>query len=126
MKVKDLSVSYRTFKGDVTAVQDFSMTLEKGESLGLVGESGCGKTTVMKSLIRLLSDNGFISGGEVLVDGKDLVPMSYEELREVRWRKIALINQAAMNAFNPVYTIGDQICEVITVQGGMTKKDALV
>lgn len=100
MKVKDLSVSYRTFKGDVTAVQDFSMTLEKGESLGLVGE--------------------------VLVDGKDLVPMSYEELREVRWRKIALINQAAMNAFNPVYTIGDQICEVITVQGGMTKKDALV
>lgn len=124
LEVRNLSVEYGTSKGTVEAIDNVSFSLRKGESLGIVGESGCGKSTVMKSLLRLLPENGQISNGQVLFEDQDLARLEYKDLRRVRWKEIALINQAAMNAFNPVYRIGDQIMEVMTVQGNMSKKEA--
>ena len=104
---------YQTRKGDVSAVDGVSFDLKRGESLGLVGESGCGKTSIAFSLMRLLPDNGIIKDGYILVEGKDVVAMDYSELLRVRWSQIAMVFQAAMNALNPVYTVGDQIIEAM-------------
>lgn len=124
LEVKNLSVEYMTSKGPVKAIDGVSFSIERGEALGIVGESGCGKSTILKSLLRLLPENGVISEGQVLFDGLDLVQLDQEGLRDVRWKKIALINQAAMNAFNPVYRVGEQILEVMTIQGGLSRKEA--
>jgi oligopeptide/dipeptide ABC transporter ATP-binding protein len=96
------------------AVEDVSFTLERGEALGLVGESGCGKTTAMLSLLRLLPAAGRIVAGQVLFDGEDMLSLSPAEFRERRWRDMAMVFQGAMNALNPVRTIGDQVREAIT------------
>jgi peptide/nickel transport system ATP-binding protein len=113
LEVKDLVVHYRTKKGDVDAVDKVSFTLDRGESLGLVGESGCGKTTLALALMRLLPENGFIRGGQILFQGVDLLKLSEKEMQQVRWKGIAMIFQAAMNALNPVYKVGNQIIEAI-------------
>jgi peptide/nickel transport system ATP-binding protein len=113
LSVYNLVMHYQTRKGDVSAVDGVSFDLERGESLGLVGESGCGKTSIAFSLMRLLPDNGNIKDGYILLGGKDVVAMHYSELLQVRWKQIAMIFQAAMNALNPVYTIGDQIIEAM-------------
>ena len=89
------------------------LALFKGESFGLLGESGCGKTSVAMSLMKLQSDNGFIDSGEILIDGKDVVPLSEKELREVRWKDISIVFQGAMNAWNPVIKVGEQIREAL-------------
>ena len=124
LRVCNLSLEYKTGNGLLRAITDVSFSLEKGVTLGVVGESGCGKSTLIKAIIGLIPENGRISAGQVLFDGQDLVPMNYNQLRAVRWRRIALINQAAMNAFNPVHRVGDQIVEVMTVQGGMSKAES--
>ncbi|MCL4868716.1 MAG: ABC transporter ATP-binding protein [Anaerolineae bacterium] len=95
------------------ALTDISFTLREGEVLGVVGESGCGKTTLMLSLLRLLPSSGRITSGEVLFMGRDLLSLSEAEMAEVRWKNIAMIFQGAMNALNPVHTIGRQIGEAI-------------
>jgi peptide/nickel transport system ATP-binding protein len=95
------------------AVEDLSFALREGEILGLVGESGCGKTTLMLSLMRLLPAAGRIVAGEIDFMGRDLLSMTEREIADVRWKGIAMIFQGAMNALNPVRTIGDQIAEVI-------------
>lgn len=104
---------YVTRRGRVPAVQDFTLSLQRGESLGIVGESGSGKTSVAISIIRLLPDNARIGGGHIYLDGTDLLALPESRMREIRWRRIAMIFQAAMNSWNPVYTVGDQIVEVI-------------
>jgi len=109
---------YTTRKGDVSAVDNVSFDLEKGQSLGLVGESGCGKTSIAFALMRLLPENGLIKDGYIMLDGKDVVAMDYSELLKVRWRKMAMVFQAAMNAFNPVYTIAQQITEALELHLG--------
>ena len=113
LDVSHLTMYYRTKMGDVHAVDDVSFSVEPGEAIGLVGESGCGKTSVAMSLMKLLPDNARIVGGSILFDGVDLVPLPEEEVRKIRWKGISMVFQAAMNSLNPVYRVGDQIIEAI-------------
>ncbi|MFQ6030575.1 MAG: ABC transporter ATP-binding protein [Dehalococcoidia bacterium] len=117
LEVEDLTMHYQTRQGEVKAVDGVSFTLERGHSLGLVGESGCGKTSVAATLMKLLPDNARLIGGHIRLDGHDLVPMDDEEIRRFRWQRIAMVFQAAMNALDPVYRVGDQIIEAIETHG---------
>ena len=113
LEVENLSVGYQTRKGYLHAVEGVSFSLESGKSLGFVGESGCGKTTLGMALMGLLPPNGFVREGQIRFEGEDLLQKSDEEMRDIRWREIAMIFQAAMNALNPVHRIRDQIAEAI-------------
>jgi oligopeptide/dipeptide ABC transporter ATP-binding protein len=109
LDVKDLRVNYRTPRGPVRAVNGVSFFLRPGERLGLVGESGSGKTTTALSLMRLIQSPAEIEGGQVLLDGIDLLSLSEEEMRRARFAEIALIPQGAMNSLNPVMKVGEQL-----------------
>lgn len=122
--VEDLHVRYRVGEAELHAVDGIGFELRPGDSLGLVGESGCGKTTVLKAILRLLPSNAIIQGG-VLLDDEDVLAMSSKRLREVRWTKLSLITQSAMNSLDPVYRIGDQIAESITAHIDVDKREAL-
>ncbi len=125
LEVKNLKMYYSTMRGDVRAVDDVSFSLERGESLGLAGESGCGKTSVALTLMKLYPSNAKILSGEVLLDGVNILAMSDEEIRhEVRWKRISMVPQAAMNALNPVFTIKDQIVEAIVTHEDVPEKEA--
>lgn len=113
LKVVDLALRYSTRQGEVKAIQDVSFDLARGQSLGLVGESGCGKTSLANCLMRLLPDNARLVGGQVFLDGQDLLSLSEEEIRKVRWRRISMVFQAAMNSLDPVYKVGEQVVEAI-------------
>lgn len=125
LEVKNLDIDYMTKEGPLKAVSDISFTLEEGERLGLVGESGCGKTTLAKCIMKLLPSNGVISKGEMIFKGDDLVPKTAEEIRKLRWKEISMIAQSAMNALNPVYRVGDQIVEAIQAHVSMSYDDAM-
>lgn len=113
LEVKNLYMNYETLDGQVAAVQDVSFSISKGESFGLVGESGCGKTSVAMSLLKLQADNGSIDSGSIIIDGTDIVPLGEKQLRSIRWNKISIIFQGAMNSWNPVIKIGEQIREAL-------------
>ncbi|MBN1440027.1 MAG: ABC transporter ATP-binding protein [Anaerolineales bacterium] len=113
LAVENLSVRYAVRGGEAAAVDGVSFALRRGEVLGLAGESGCGKTTLALSLLKLLPENGRISGGRVLFDGEDLVPLSEEAIRPLRGRRMAVIFQGAMNSLHPVYKVTDQIREAL-------------
>jgi oligopeptide/dipeptide ABC transporter ATP-binding protein len=113
LDVRDLRVSYHTAAGPVRAVNGVSFFLRPGERLGLVGESGSGKTTTALSLMRLLQESAVIEGGEVLLDGVDLLRLSEEDMRLARFADIALIPQGAMNSLNPMMKIGEQLRDTI-------------
>ena len=113
LQVKDLTMHYQTRQGTVKAVDGISFELVRGEVLGLVGESGCGKTSIAVALMKLLPDNALIVKGQVLLDGQDLMTMDDTTLRKYRWRRISMIFQAAMNSLDPVHRVGDQIIEAI-------------
>jgi len=104
---------YTTRAGDVSAVDNVSFAMKKGEAMGLVGESGCGKTSVAATLLRLLPENAQIKTGQIFLNGTELIGLSEEEMRKVRWRRISMVFQAAMNSLNPVYTVGDQVIEAL-------------
>ena len=106
-------MSYKTIDGEVEAVKKVSFSVKEGESFGIVGESGCGKTSVAMSLLQLQADNGKITNGEIIFDGKNIVGLSESELREVRWSGISIVFQGAMNSWNPVVKIGEQIREAM-------------
>jgi oligopeptide/dipeptide ABC transporter ATP-binding protein len=125
LAVRDLRVVYETRQGPVRAVDGVSFDIGDGEHFGLVGESGCGKTTLAKSLLRLLPSNGRISNGEIRFRGDDVVTMDDETLRRLRWREIAMIPQSAMGALDPVYRVGDQLAEAILVHERTTSAEAL-
>jgi oligopeptide/dipeptide ABC transporter ATP-binding protein len=114
LQVKNLRVHYETPRGDVIAVNGINFNLFRGETLGLVGESGCGKTTAAMGILRLVQPPGRIVGGQVLVNGIDMVKLNEAELRNVRWRQAALIPQGAMNSLNPIMRVRDQIGDGIT------------
>lgn len=124
LEVKRLSVHYNTYDGDVRAVDGADLVVPRGRSLGLIGESGCGKSSMAQSMMRLLRPPGRIVGGQVLLDGDDLLTKSEKQMESIRWRKVALVPQGAMNSLNPVYTIGQQICEAITVHEKVTGREA--
>jgi len=126
LSVENLTTYYRTLRGYVRAVENVSFNLEKGEAMGLAGESGCGKTTVALSILKLLPFNGEIVKGHIYFKGNDIIGMEETELREnVRWKGISLIFQGAMNALNPVYTVEHQIVEAIRLhEKNVSKKEA--
>jgi len=126
LKVKNLSVGYHTRKGFLKSVQGISFALDQGKSLGFVGESGCGKTTIGMALMGLLPDNASVTNGEILFEDQDLLKMSKKEIQQIRWKKIAMIFQAAMNALNPVHRVSDQIAEAILAHDAdISKKTAM-
>jgi len=115
LEVENLTIDYYGRTGTVTAVEDVSFSLEKGRSLGIVGESGCGKTTLGMALLRLLPENGVLRKGSIRFDGQDVPSLSPKDLRAFRWKRISMIFQAAMNALNPVHRVGDQVAEAIRI-----------
>src|SRR3989338_9506258 len=123
LDVKNLRTYFGTAAGSVKAVDDVSFSIEKGESVGLVGESGCGKSVLSLSLMRLVPHHGKIIGGEILFNGENLLDFSKDEIRKVRGKKIAMIFQEPMTSLNPVFTIGDQIAEAILLHEGGTKPE---
>ncbi len=124
LQVEHLTTNYRTMRGWVRAAEDVSFEVEKGEAMGLVGESGCGKTTIALSLLKLLPSAGRIRNGRILFNGRDLVKMKDREIRKIRWKGIAIIFQGSMNALNPVFKISDQIIEAIKVhEPNISKSD---
>jgi peptide/nickel transport system ATP-binding protein len=104
---------YTTRKGEVSAVDDVSFDIHEGEAIGLVGESGCGKTSIAISLLKLLPENARILNGQINLNGTDLVTLSERQMQQVRWKRISMVFQAAMNALDPVYKVGDQIIEAL-------------
>ncbi len=121
LSIRDLSVDYLTPRGPVRAVDRVSLDIGPGEVFGLAGESGSGKSTAAMAALRLLPAPAVITGGQVLFRGQDLLAMDERELRALRWRKIALVFQSAMNALNPVLTIGEQISDVIVAHEGVSQ-----
>ena len=113
LKVDKLNMHYETLAGNVSAVRDVSFELKEGQSFGLVGESGCGKTSVAMSLLQLQADNAKISSGSIKLDDEELVTKNEKELRKIRWKGISIVFQGAMNSWNPVVKIGEQIREAI-------------
>lgn len=113
LEVHDLSVHYFTPGGAVIAANEINLYVKAGEIVGLVGESGCGKTTVAMSILQMVSAPGRIVGGEVRIEGRDIVNLPERELRKIRWRKLALIPQGAMNSLNPVIKIKEQMEDAI-------------
>jgi peptide/nickel transport system permease protein len=125
LEVRNFSINYLSEEGTaLRAVEDVSFSLKKGTILGLVGESGCGKTTAMLGLLRLLPAEGRIISGQVLYRGEDLLQKTEAEMLKYRWNKISIVFQGAMNALNPVRKVGDQITEAIMLHGVVTNKKA--
>ncbi len=126
LKVDGLCVSFKINKREVSAVEDISFELYKGQCLGIVGESGCGKSVTANAIMGLLPKySGRISAGKVILSGKELTAMSEKEQRKVRGKEISMIFQEPMTSLNPVYTIGDQMAEMIRSHRKMSKKEAL-
>jgi len=125
LQVEGLRMYYTTQAGAVKAVDGIDFDVEEREILGIVGESGCGKSSLASTLLKLLPHNASIVEGKVVMDGQDLVKASDAEMRrKVRWTKIALVPQGAMNALNPVFRVGDQIAEAITLHSDTSYADA--
>ncbi len=124
LEIEDLNISFFTKRGEIPAVMDFSCTVMPGEAMGLVGESGCGKSTVALGVMRYLGGNGKIVGGKIKFKGRDMAEMSDEELRDVRGSQIAMIYQEPMASLNPAMKIGRQLMEVPMIHNGVSEKEA--
>jgi peptide/nickel transport system ATP-binding protein len=118
LDVRDLKVYYETPTGDVKAVDGVNFKVYEGETVGLVGESGCGKTTTAMAILRLVQPPGRITGGQILLENIDVARLNDQALRDVRWRLLSLIPQGAMNSLNPVMRIKDQIADAIETHEG--------
>ncbi|MHA1613805.1 MAG: ABC transporter ATP-binding protein [Candidatus Thorarchaeota archaeon] len=125
LQVKDLATYYYLGDKELKAVDGVSFSIDAKRTLGLAGESGCGKTTTAYSLMRILAENGKITRGSINLGGIELTTLSEEEMRKLRWKKASIVFQYAMNAFNPVLRIGRQIVEVIQEKGDYSKEDAV-
>jgi peptide/nickel transport system ATP-binding protein len=125
LSVRDLEITYKTRAGPIPAVRGVSLDIATGEVLGLAGESGCGKSTVVNAILRLLPPGTTVSG-EVLLNGEDVLTMKPGRLRAVRWTQAAVVFQGAMHALNPVQRIGDQLAEAIVIHGQSRQREALV
>ncbi|MFX3619534.1 MAG: ABC transporter ATP-binding protein [Sporolactobacillus sp.] len=124
LKVDKIKTEFQTDKGPITSVDEVSFDLNEGETICLVGESGCGKSVTSLSIMRLLDKNGAVTNGSIVFNGKDLVNISEAEMRKVRGNEISMIFQEPMTSLNPVLTIGDQLAEGIRLHMGYSKKKA--
>jgi len=124
LEVEDLTVEYATDAGPVRAVDHVSLDVAPGEFVGIVGESGCGKSTLLFAIARLLSTSCDVVGGSVRLHGRDLLAMNEQALREIRWRDYSLVMQSAMNALNPVLTVGAQLEDTIAAHESMPGREA--
>lgn len=124
LEVRNLKTYFATRKGEVRSVDDVSFTVQLGETLSLVGESGCGKSVTALSIMRLLSSPGRIVGGEVLFEGRNLLKLSEKEMRAISGDDIAMIFQDPMTSLNPVLTVGEQIAEAIRLHRKVSKREA--
>ena len=124
LEVRNLQTHFPTRAGLVRAVDGVSFHLDRGELLGLVGESGCGKSITALSIMRLISPPGKIAGGDIVFDGKNLLQLSEPEMRQMRGDDIAMIFQDPMTSLNPVFTVGEQIAEALRLHRKLSRKDA--
>ena len=126
LKVENLKMFYHTSKGQVKAINDISFEIKKGETLGIVGESGCGKTSLGTSLLGMPSIPGKYESGKIIIDGENIIELKEEYIRKnIRWAKISMVFQGAMNSLTPVYTIGKQMLETLNRHIEMGKTEAL-
>src|SRR5579884_2766228 len=125
LEVRDLRTYFKTMDGVVKAVDDVSFEVQPGASVGIVGESGSGKSVTSLSIMRLIEPPGWIAGGQIMFRGKDLAGLSEEEMRRVRGDDISMVFQEPMTALNPVYTVGDQVAEVLRVHRKMGRREAM-
>jgi peptide/nickel transport system ATP-binding protein len=126
LEIRGLKTHFDTDDGVVRAVDGVDLTIDRGETLGVVGESGCGKTVTAMTVLKLIQmPPGRIAAGSILWQGRDLVPLEPNEMRKIRGKEIAIIFQEPMTSLNPVYTVGDQIAEVIRLHEGMNRRDAM-
>ncbi|MBO8162823.1 MAG: ABC transporter ATP-binding protein [Brevibacillus sp.] len=124
LEIKDLQTKFRTDDGEITVLDGVNLRIKKGETVGVVGESGCGKSVTSLSVMGLLPPIARISQGEILFKGKNLLQLSRDEMRKVRGKEIAMIFQEPMTSLNPVYTIGSQIVELVVNHTDMNKREA--
>ena len=125
LQIKDLKTHFFTDEGISPAVDGVDYAVRKGETLGVVGESGCGKSVTALSIMRLIPDPpGKIMGGDIIFEGQSLLSLSNDDMRRIRGNKISMIFQEPMTSLNPVYTIGNQISEALRLHQGLNKKDA--
>jgi len=125
LEIRDLAIQYEAENEVVRAVNHVNLTMNKGETLGLVGETGAGKTTIAKSIMRILPDPpAKVSAGEIYLEGKDVLKLSEKEMRRIRGKKVSMIFQDPMTALNPIYTVGEQIAEVVQLHEKVNKKKA--
>ncbi len=126
LQIRRLKTHFKTDDGMVRAVDGVDMTIDRGETLGVVGESGCGKTVTAMTVLKLIQmPPGRIVDGEILWQGRDLVPLAPDQMRHIRSKEIAIIFQEPMTSLNPVYTVGEQIAEVLRLHEGLNKRQAI-
>lgn len=125
LEVRDLHTYFRTMDGVVRAVDGVSFDISPGESVGIVGESGSGKSVTSLSIMRLIEAPGWIASGQIMFRGRDLASLSEEEMRHVRGDDISMVFQEPMTALNPVYTVGDQVAEVLRVHRKVSRREAM-
>jgi peptide/nickel transport system ATP-binding protein len=125
LSARDLHITYRTQAGDVPAVRGVDLDIDRGEVLGLAGESGCGKSTIAAGILRLLPPKTKVDG-RIFLDGEDVLEMKPKRLRAVRWTGASIVFQGAMHALNPVKRVGDQIAEAITTHQYASEREAMV
>lgn len=124
LETRNLSVEYRTDEEPIRAVDSVDLSVEEGEILGIVGESGCGKTTLMKSILNLLPENGDVVDGDIQFKDQSLIDIPESELRSLRWEELSYIIQNAMTSLDPVYRIGSQFVEIIRAHRDISKTEA--
>lgn len=124
LKINNLIVSFENPAGELTAVKGVSLNLDKGQTLALVGESGCGKTVLCKSMLKILCERGRIKQGEILLDEEDLIPLTEEEMQARRGGEIAMVFQDPMTSLDPAFSVGEQIAEVLRIHKGLDKAAA--
>jgi peptide/nickel transport system ATP-binding protein len=126
LDIRGLKTWFKTDDGMVRAVDGVDLHIDRGETLGVVGESGCGKTVTARSVLKLIDmPPGRFEAGQILWQGRDLIPLSMEEMDKIRAKEIAIIFQEPMTSLNPVYTVGDQIAEVIALHQNLSRKQAI-
>ena len=127
LRVENLKTTFKTVRGTVTSIDGVSFSVGKGEILGVVGESGCGKSVTSQSIMRLYDEKKLATyEGEIFFNGENLLEYSEKQMRTIRGNKIAMIFQDALSSLNPVFTLGEQISEALMLHQGMKKKEAMV